>query len=477
MEKLEIAVPAKSAQVPWRWASVLLPAALLYLAPLPGLEAGQRHLLAIFAGTIISLVAQPIPMGASVLLAMTLLVLTNTLAPARVLLGFSNANVWMVFSAFIFARAVRVTGLGMRVAYLLIRAFGHSSLTLSYCVAGTNMIMAPFVPSDTGRGGGLIYPIARSLAQAFDSEPGPTASRLGSFLMLVGFHSTYTTSAMFLTGMIANPIAADFAGKIAHADLTWARWALGAIVPGLLALLLIPWLLYRWNPPEIKDTSGARRLAQEELRRMGAISRNEYWLIAILLAVVAGWVTAPWHSIPNAFAALAGVSAMIVTGVLAWNGLLEEYRAWDAVLWFAGLLMMAEEMGRTGVIRIVSEAAFQHLRGWPWLLALTALVAAYLYVHYVFASLTAHTTALYPSFLSAALASGAPPLVAALPLAYFSSLNASTTHYGTGSAPVFFGAGYLSQATWWRLGFLLSLVNLAVWFGVGLVWWKVLGYW
>ena len=91
--------------------------------------------------------------------------------------------------------------------------------------------------------------------------------------------------------------------------------------------------------------------------------------------------------------------------------------------------------------------------------------------------MTAHVTALYPAFLGAALTSGVNPLLAALPLAYFSNLNAGITHYGTGSAPVYFGAGYVTQGTWWKVGFLVSLVNLLLWLGVGLLWWKLLGWW
>ena len=460
-----------------RWALVLVPSALLYFAPIPGFDSQQIHLLAIFLGTIAALVAQPVPMGASVVMAMTLLVLTGTLTAPRALAGFGNPVVWMIFSAFLFARAMMLTGLGLRIAYLLIRAFGRSSLMLGYCLAATNLCIAPFVPSDTGRGGGIIFPIARSLAAAFDSEPGPTGQRLGAFLMLVGFHSTYTTSAMFLTAMVANPVVAEFAGKIAHVDLTWIKWALAASAPGLLALTVIPWLLFKLNPPEIRDTSAARLFARAELERMGAMSRNERALMLVLAAVMTGWVTAPWHSIHYAFVALAGLCALLILKVIAWDHLLDERRAWDAVLWFAPLLMMADEMVKSGVIASLSKSVFRHIEGWPWLAGITALVVIYLYIHYAFASMTAHTTALYAGFLTAALATGAPAFVAVMPLGFFSNLNAGLTHYGTGSAPVFFGPGYVTQATWWRLGFWISLVNLAIWLGGGLLWWKALGLW
>ncbi len=460
-----------------RWAVVLLPSVLLYLLPLPGLNPIQRHLLAVFVGTIIALVARPVPMGVSVLLAMTLLALTRTLPFARVLSGFSNLTLWLIFTAFLFARAVTQTRFGLRVAYLFIRRFGHSALALGYSIVATDTVLALFIPSDTARGGGIVFPITLSLAKVFDSEPGPTAGRIGAFLMLVGFHATYTASAMFLTGMASNPLIADFALKIAHVELTWARWAAAAAVPGLLSLTLVPYLLYRLHPPEIRNTEAARELARKELEAMGPATRNERWLMGILALVMIGWVTSSIHGIPNTFVAMAGLCAILLSRVLAWDDLLAEHRAWDALIWFAPLLMMADALQDLGVIRILSSAVFGPLQAWHWIAALGTLLVIYLYSHYAFASMTAHITALYPGFLAAAVATGAPPFMAALPLAFFSNLNAGITHYGTGSAPVYFGAGYVSQADWWRLGFLISLLNLVIWLGVGPMWWKVLGLW
>jgi DASS family divalent anion:Na+ symporter len=454
-----------------------VPGLLLYFLPVPGLSPSQRHLLAIFVGTIISLVAQPVPMGVSVVVAMTTLVLTATLPGAKVLSGFSNATVWLIFTAFLFARAITATGFGLRIAYLFVRRFGHSALTLGYSVAASDLALAPFIPSDTARGGGVIYPIARSLAQVFGSEPGPTAGRIGAFLMLIGFHTTYATSAMFLTGMAANPLIAELARKVAHVELTWGQWALAAAVPGLLSLTIVPYLIFRLSPPEIRDTRAAQLHAVEQLHRMGPLSGREIRLLAVLAGVMAGWVTSPWHGLHNAFVALAGVSALLLGRVLAWDDLLHETKAWDALIWFAGLLMMADALLDSGVIKIVSDNVFARFSGWPWPIAAAALASVYLYVHYGFASMTAHVTALYPGFLAAGLVAGAPPLLMALLLAYFSSLDAAMTHYGTGSAPVYFGAGYVSQTTWWRVGFIISLVNLIIWLGAGSLWWKVLRMW
>ena len=416
-------------------------------------------------------------MGASILTAMTALVLTGTLPAAEVLAGFADPTVWLIFTAFLFSRAVTDTRLGARVAYLFIRRFGRSALTLGYSLAFSDLVLAPFVPSDTARGGGIISPITRSVAGALGCEPGTNSGRTGGFLVLVAFHTTYVASAMFLTGMASNPLMADFGLKIAHVEMNWIRWFWGAIVPGSVSILLVPLLLYRIYHPAITDTGAARDHARRELEHMGPLSQRERRLGVIMVLVMCGWITSPWHHIPNAFVALAGVSAILIARVLNWSDLLGESKAWDALVWFAPLIMMAGELNKRGVIQTLSQSMFQFSRLLPWFWALIFLVAAYLYVHYGFASMTAQITALYPAFLFAALASGAPPLLAALMLAYFSNLNAGLTHYGTGSAPVYFGLGYVSQADWWKVGFLISILILIIWVGIGMLWWKAIGYW
>ena len=476
LERSQIA-PTRTSTRSWRWAVVLIPGALLYFLPVPALDADQRHLLAFFAATIIALVARPVPMGVSVLVAMTALVLTGTLPVANTLAGFSDPTVWLIFTAFLFSRAVTQTRLGMRVGYTFIAKFGKRPLALGYSLACSDLILAPFVPSDTARGGGIISPIVRAVSHVLGSEPGTPSGKMGGFLVLVAFHTTYVASAMFLTGMAANPLIADFAHTMGHVEITWLRWIAGSIVPGILSLLCVPYLIYRLHPPGLTDTEQAGRHARAELTAMGPMTKPERRLVVIMLAVMAGWVSSPWHHIPNSFVALAGVSAILISDVISWDDLLFESKAWDALIWFAPLIMMADELNKRGVIRTLSQSLFSYTRTLPWLLALVVLVVAYLYTHYGFASMTAQITALYPAFLTAALAAGAPPLVSALALAYFSNLDAGITHYGTGSAPVYFGLGYLTQPAWWKFGLLISVLNLVIWLGIGMCWWRLIGLW
>src|SRR5438132_1263119 len=86
----------------------------------------------------------------------------------------------------------------------------------------------------------MLRPIARTLSTIYESHPGPTASLLGTFLMLAIYQGDMVACAMFLTGQASNPIAADLALKGAQVSMTWSRWLYASIVPGLAAFAIVP---------------------------------------------------------------------------------------------------------------------------------------------------------------------------------------------------------------------------------------------
>ena len=224
-----------------RWGIVLFVAAGILLIPVPdGIKPESWRLLAIFAATIMGSIVQPIPGPAIVLLGVTSLSLFKVMTINEALTGYADRFVWLVLAAFFISRGMIKTGLGRRIAFLFIKAIGRHSLGLSYALASTETVLATVIPSTGARSGGIIFPIAKSLAEAYESRPGPTAGRLGAFLMTSVYQCNVIVCAMFLTGQASNPIIARFVKQMTGIDMTYARWAIAAIVPGLLSLLLVP---------------------------------------------------------------------------------------------------------------------------------------------------------------------------------------------------------------------------------------------
>ena len=461
-----------------RWAIVLGVAGGVMLIPVPsGITPQSWRLLAIFAATITGSIVRPLPGGAMVLLGVTALPLFKVLEIKDALTGYADPVVWLVLAAFFISRGMIKTGLGRRIAFLFIKAIGRHSLGLGYALISTEAVLATVIPSTGARSGGIIFPITKSLAEVYDSTPGPTARRLGAYLMTTVYQCNVVVCAMYLTGQASNPIIAKFAKDITGLDLTYSRWLLASIVPALASLALVPLLIYKVFPPEVKHTPAAAEYASKELQLIGPMNSSERLMLLVFGLVAILWMTSSYHDVHYAVVALLGIAVLLISGVLDWEDLLNERAAWAVFIWYGGLLRMAEGLSQTGITKRFAESAASLTAGWKWWLALSVLLLVYFYAHYAFASITAHATAMYTPFLIVILASGAPPYLAVLSLAYFSNLGASLTHYGTTPAPIYFGAGYTSQRTWWFIGLLVSFLTIAIWTVVGFTWWKVLKLW
>jgi DASS family divalent anion:Na+ symporter len=462
---------------PWRWIVPLVVAAAIWLLPRGGFDARSWGLLCLFAATICGLITRPAAAGALMIAAIATGALLRLFSIQDGLSGYGNVTVWLILAAFLFARGLVVTRLGERIAYSIVKRVGSSALGLGYSIVLADLVMAPMTASNTARAGGILFPITLNVARVFGSEPGPTASRIGSFLLLALYHGDLVVSAMFLTACAPNPLVAAFVRQGSTARLTWTTWALAASVPGVVALAAIPYLIYRLAPPVDVDTTAARTLASARLAEMGPLSGGERGMLAVFCLVLALWIAGDWLAISPTTAALLGVALLLLARVLDWRDIVEEKSAWDVFVWFGGLMMLAGQIEKAGFPKVFAQALATAVHGWPWVWALVLMLVVYLYAHYAFASLVAHVTAMFPAFFAAAIALGAPPLVAAVAFGVLSNVNAAMTHYGTGPAPIVFGAGYVSQPAWWRIGFIVSLAHLAIWLPIGFLWWKVLGLW
>ncbi len=452
---------------------------IIWFIPAPeGLTAGVWHLFAIFVGTIVGLILKPMPMGAIAIMAISLCVLTGTTTLKDGLSGFSNTTIWLIVIAFFISRGFIKTGLGSRVAYMFVQRFGKKTLGLSYALLATDLVLSPAMPSNTARAGGIVWPIVKSLSNTFRSQPDDgTANRIGSFLHLTAFQGDMITSAMFMTAMAANPLAVQLAADTAGLEITWIGWAIAAIVPGLVSLIVIPLVIYKLNPPEVKETPDATEMAKGKLKEMGPMTSGEKRMIFVFVLILVLWIAGSSINLNATTTGLIGLSVLLLTSVLTWEDIKSEKGAWDTLVWFSALVMMAGQLNTQGLIPWFGNLMAGSVGGMNWVIALGVLALAYFFSHYLFASATAHVTAMYAAFLTVAIAAGAPPMLAALILGFFGNLFGSLTHYGSGPAPIFFGAGYVSQGKWWTVGLIVSIINIVIWFGVGGVWWKVLGLW
>lgn len=434
------------------------------------------RLLAIFVATVVGIIAKPLPMGAVAVVGTAVAVATQTLTIGEALSGFSNGTVWLVVTAFFIAAGFINTGLGARIAYSLVALFGGSTLGLGYSLVASDLVLGPAIPSNTARAGGVIFPILQALSRAMPQLDGGRSERTNAFLTLTAYNGTVITSAMFLTAMVANPLTVQLA-RAQGVEISWGLWALAALVPGAVSLVVIPLVIYWLCPPGALKTPDAPAVARTALAALGPMTRDERMMAITSVVLLAAWILGSSIGLDVTAAALMAVAALLVMGVLGWEDVSGDGEAWNTFVWFAVLVMMATFLGQFGLIAWFTGEVAQWFDGIGWMPGLLGLSLVYFYTHYFFASITAHISAMYAPFLAVAIALGAPPLASALLLGYFSNLFASLTHYGTAPAPILFGSGHVTLGTWWRVGFGVSVANLVIWLGLGPLWWRVLGLW
>lgn len=494
MDKKEAVLPKKAEtkgiQTSWKFVTPVVVMIVIALIPAPaGLPQHAWYYFALFAGVIVGLMLEPLPGGAIGLAGVTLATLLapwvlygpaelakpgfnpSTAAINWALSGFSNATVWLIFGAFMFALGYEKTGLGRRIALVLVKRMGRKTLTLGYAVAAADTILAPFTPSNTARSGGTIYPVIKNLPPLYDSKPDdPSMRRIGSYIMWVAIATTCVTSTLFLTGLAPNLLAKELVKKIANVELAWGAWFVAAAPAGLLLLVSVPLLAYWLYPPEVKEGAEVTEWAAKELAKLGGFTSREITLAVLVAIALVLWIFAGDYVNPTT-TALVVISLMVRLNVVTWDDISKNFNAWNTLAWFATLVALAGGLSQVGFVKWFAEGIASHMAGFTPTKAILLLLVINFFIHYAFASGTAHVTAMIPVLL--AVGSAVPNMnmpQLALLLCLQLGIMGIITPYGTGPSPVYYGSGYLPAADYWRMGAIFGLIFFVVFMVLTVPW-------
>ena len=466
-------------KITWKTVAPLAVWLVVYLVPTPaGLNDNQWHYFAVFAAVITGLVLESMPVGAVGLIGLTVAAVLGYVEsdPNKslrwALSGFAESTVWLIVGAFIFAIGYRKSGLGKRIALVLVRALGKKTLGLGYAIAFADLVLAPATPSNTARSGGTIYPIVSNIPKLYGSEPGPTAGRIGTYVMWTAFAATAVTSSMFLTALAPNAAALAIARKTVGIDITWSQWFLGFAPLGILLMLLVPLLSYLICRPEIKDSPETVAWAANELKTMGPLSRNEWIMSALVLLAMFLWITGsnPTIKLPGLGANYINattvvfviISLLLVTGVIDFNDIVSEKSAWEVFFYFTSLLTLASGLNDIGFVKWVAEGFAKPLTSMSSTVAVILLVVLFFWIHYFFSSITSHAAAVLPVVLAVGIGiPGLPVATLTLLCLYSLGLMGVISPYATGPAPMYYGSGFIAKGEFWRLGLVFGLVYFA----------------
>ncbi|CAO3632689.1 unnamed protein product [Cunninghamella echinulata] len=399
---------------------------------------------------------------------------------AHSLEGFSSTVVWLIFAAFHLGKAVEITQLGKRLSLWMIQSFGKSIFGLGFSVVFSEILLAPFVPSNTARGGGIIMPIVNSMSKTLGSTPDHRPE-IGAFLMLLGSHSNLLSASMFLTGMASNPLALAKANELfPDMTFTFMTWITGSIIPALVCALCLPLIMSKLvfsksNSSKNQLNTQVVEHSKTQLQDMGPMSIKEKQLCFVLLGCLTLWVTSGYTKLDSTLVALSGIVVLLHMETITWKDVSTNTTAWDTLFWLGGFITIAQHLSKAGASAFLG----QHISSAITDLGLSpipCLAIAYFLTTFLFSSLSAHTVAFISTFLEAGKVLGANPIILTALLSYFGALGGCFTNFSTGTTAMYFAHGYVSRSKWFSIGFCVGLFYIIVYFTIGMAWFKLLGW-
>ncbi|WP_243439550.1 anion permease [Fundidesulfovibrio soli] len=461
----------------------LIVGAALWALPVPaGLSPNAWSYFAIFAAVVVALILEPIAPALAGLAGVTLAALfklvpmtagkdaTAADAIKWALSGFSDGTVWLIFGAFMFALGYEKTGLGKRLALTLIKVMGKKALGLGYAVALADLILAPFMPSNTARSGGTIFPVIKNIPPLYGSTPEDNPRGLGGYLMWTALATTCVTSSMFLTSLAPNILAQSLVEKTTKVVLTWNDWFMGFLPVGIVLFAITPLLAYILYPPTKKSSDDAPIWAGNELAKLGSITAREILMAVLALGALLSWIFLKDH-VQATTVALAAICLMVVFKVVSWDDVIGYKQAWNVLAWFATLVTLADGLNKVGFLAWFAKSISGSMVGLSPTATMVGLVLVFFLSHYMFASVTAHVAAMLPVMLAAAMAvPGLDIKLVSILLCGTLGIMGVITPYGTGPSPIYYGSGYVKGRDFWILGLVFGLVYLGAFLLIGFPW-------
>jgi len=459
----------------WGLLLAIAAAALVWVTPFPDtLSPAGHRALTVFAGVFLLYLTEPVPLAATSLAIVPLVVFASIGKVGEALAPFGSTSVYLLVGAFILAAAMIKTRLAERITYLIMSTIGIGTRNLTFGIMLANIALAFLIPSSTARTA-ILLPVSLSIISMFGIEG---RSRFSVNLLLTLAFTNATISAGILTATIPNPLTVDFIVKAGGPSIDYMQWFIYGFPPALLMTLFTWWFIQICYKPERDEIPGGTAHVTEKLAEMGRMSAPEWRTLSVFLLVVLMWVTGKWTGINSTIACLCGVFLLFLPrfGVITWKEA-EQGVSWQIIMVTGGGMALGTALMRTGAAKWLANAIFDSLglASLGIVALLIVLLIIVQYMHILFAGTTVMLTAMMPIVLALGQTANIPPAVIAMPVGMVVGGYPLLMFYNTLPNIMVYGTNRVSTGDFPRLGVLICGVGCLVYAVCAATYWKWLG--
>lgn len=408
---------------------------------------------------------EAVPLTVTALLPFVALPLLNVMPAGAVAGEYYSPILFLILGGAFIALAIERTGLHRRLALAIVSRAGKSTtgLLLAFMVATALLSMIVSNTSTTL----IMAPIAVAVLTAGGIGEGETEGFAGALLMGIAFAASIGGLGT-LVGSPTNAISAGLINKALGLEidfLTWAAFGIPVVLVGVPVCALILMRVQRLATDRF-DPAGARAA----IGSPGAWSVAERRLVPVIVLVVAGWIALPFiegalpdGAVTDGTIAILGALTLFVIPdgdgrpLLNWK---EANRApWDVIMLFGGGLALAAGISQSGLAAWLG-VALEPLRAvHPLVIALVLTGLVVLVTE--FASNVATASGFMPVVAGLIVATGADPLLLAMPAAMAASWGFMLPS-GTGPNAIAWATGHIALPRMLKAGLLLDLFGIVL---------------
>lgn len=468
---------------------------LIYFLPLHGLNPQAHILLAIVFWTVIWWITEPIPIPMTAVLSATLSVISGVGDARQVFAPFADPLIFLFIGSFIIAKAMSVHHLDKRFAYgiMSLKSVGSSSARILFAFGAISAFLSMWISNTATTA--MMYPIAigivTSMVEIYEKRKGreinPLKLKFATAMMLMTAYASSAGGIGMPVGSPPNLIGIAMIDKFAGVKISFFQWMSFAVPLLIVMYVLLFFILYFLNKPEIKKITEGKKYIQAEEKKIRNWSRGEIntlfaFVITVFLWLLPGFVSLTFGSesppakflskyLPETTSAIIGASLLFMLPV-SWKKKVFTIKwkdavtiDWGTLLLFGGGLSLGNLMFETKLAESIGNT-FLNITGSESLWGLTlAAIFISIFVSEV-TSNTASANMVIPLIISVCIAAGINPV----PPAIGATLGASWGFMLPVSTPpnaIVYGSGMIPVTRMIKAGFIFDILGgLLIWIGL-----------
>jgi len=414
--------------------------AILFFIPFQGLENNGRNVMIVFFWAILMWIFRPLPEYLVSILAAAIMALFMGMG-TNVISGFSNAGWFLNLWAAMMGGVLIVTGLGERLAYVLLLKLGKTELGASYATNIASTILASCMPSNTARGA-IFATLGDNICDSLGYKPGE--ERGGAHIMVSNLLTNTTNTLLFYTGTGANAIGMALVIEATGIGITYLGWLKATWLPLITILALIPLICYVLFGPKKADRRPVdMSFVKNKLEDLGPMKAVEKRGLIILGTTILIWCTESIHGLATNYVAFLMIFALLCPGIGCCS--FEDIKdrvPWAALIWLAFAMSFATCVNKVGGFQwIVDNLLGDFFSGMSFTSVMMIWLPVVVLSHIIFAGMNAMTAIMVPVAMTMAANLGFNVYITGLLTVMAVSVNANFLPFNSAPNMLFYGTG------------------------------------